>query len=252
MVMWSAPTSGGVNCLANDQQTVPRRSGAVKVILSGRQTIAVGGRMATRGRPRTFDPDTALRQALDLFWARGYEGTSLNDLPEAMAIASGSIYACFGSKEDLFRRVMALYGATSGEPPRRALRDEPTARAAIHAMLQATADQITGPDTPHYCMLVLAAPVGAVENHAVRELLAERRRGQHAAIRDRLARGVTDGDLAAPPVTLDAIARYYTTVVQGLSIQARDGTTRDELETVISCAMAAWDTLTAAPSHTGG
>jgi AcrR family transcriptional regulator len=200
--------------------------------------------MATRGRPRTFDPDIALRQALDVFWERGYEGTSLNDLAQAMGIASASIYACFGSKEDLFRRVMALYGATSGEPPRRALREEPTARAAIHAMLRATADQITGPDTPHYCMLVLAAPTGAVENHAIREFLADRRRGQHTAIKSRLACGVTDGDLIVPPESLDGVARYYATVVQGLSVQARDGATRAELEVVITCAMAAWDTLT--------
>src|SRR3954447_1955248 len=108
--------------------------------------------MGTRGRPRTFDPDTALRTALDLFWHRGYEGTSLSDLAQAMGIASASIYACFGSKDALFRKVMALYGATSGEPPRRALREQPTARAAIHAMLQATADQVTGAGTPHYCM----------------------------------------------------------------------------------------------------
>ena len=199
--------------------------------------------MASRGRPRTFDPDTALRRALDVFWERGYEGTSLGDLAQAMGIASASIYACFGSKEDLFRKVMALYGTTSGEPPRRALREQPTARAAIHAMLRATADQITGPDTPHYCMLVLAAPTGAVENHAVREFLADRRRGQHTAIKDRLARGVTDGDLIVAPESLDGVARYYATVVQGLSIQARDGATRAELEAVITCAMAAWETL---------
>jgi AcrR family transcriptional regulator len=204
--------------------------------------------MATRGRPRTFHPDTALRQALDLFWERGYEGTSLNDLAEAMGIASASIYACFGNKENLFRQVMALYGTTSGEPPRRALREQPTARAAVHAMLRATADQITGPNTPHYCMLILAAPTGAVENHAVRDFLADRRRDMNRTIKDRLARGVTDGDLAAPPASLDAIARYYTTVVQGLSVQARDGATRAELETVITCAMAAWDTLTSAPT----
>jgi AcrR family transcriptional regulator len=208
--------------------------------------------MARRGRPRTFDPDTALRAALDLFWERGYEGTSLNDLAEGMGIASASIYACFGSKEDLFRKVMALYGTTSGEPPRRALREQPTARAAIAAMLRATADQITGSDTPHGCMLILAAPTGAVENHTVREFLADRRRDQFSTIRNRLARGVTDGDLTAPPTSVDAIARYYTTVMQGLSVQARDGATRAELEAVISCAMAAWDALTPAPSHIDG
>jgi AcrR family transcriptional regulator len=208
--------------------------------------------MAARGRPRTFDPDVALRQALDLFWERGYEGTSLAGLAEAMGIASASIYACFGSKQELFRKVMALYGRTSGEPPRRALREGPTARAAIHAMLRATADEITRPDAPHYCMLVLAAPTGTVENHEVREFLADRRRDQFATIEDRLARGVTDGDLTAPPTGLGALARYYTTVMQGLSVQARDGATRAELETVITCAMAAWDTLTSAPSDDVG
>ncbi|MBO3738618.1 TetR/AcrR family transcriptional regulator [Actinoplanes flavus] len=179
-----------------------------------------------------------------MLWDRGYEGTSLSDLAQAMGIASASIYACFGSKENLFRQVMALYGTTSGEPPRRALREQPTARAAIHAMLRATADEITRPDAPHYCMLVLAAPTGAVENQPVREFLAELRRDQHAAIRGRLTRGVTDGDLTEPAVGLDAVARYYTTVVQGLSVQARDGATRADLETVIDCSMAAWDTLT--------
>jgi AcrR family transcriptional regulator len=208
--------------------------------------------MATRGRPRTFDPDKALRTALDVFWERGYEGTSLNDLSEAMGIASASIYACFGSKEDLFRKVMALYGTTSGAPPRSALREHPTTRAAIEAMLRATADEITRSDSPHYCMLILAAPTGAVENHPVREFLADIRRDMFAEVRDRLARGVAEGDLTAPPAGLDAIARYYTTVVQGLSIQARDGATRAELEAVITCAMAAWDTLTSTPSHAGG
>jgi hypothetical protein len=90
-------------------------------------------------------------------------------------------------------------------------------------MLRATADQITRPDAPPGCMLILAAPAGAVENQAVREFLAGLRHGMLAEIRDRLARGVTDGDLAASPAALDAIARYYATVVQGMSVQARDG-----------------------------
>ncbi|WP_350247791.1 TetR/AcrR family transcriptional regulator (plasmid) [Rhodococcus sp. D-6] len=200
--------------------------------------------MATRGRPRTFDPDIALEQATNLFWERGYEGTTLSDLAEAMGIASASIYACFGSKADLFRQVMGRYGTTYGGPPKCALTEHPTARAAVHAMLNATADQITRSDAPHYCMLILAAPTGAVENHEVREFLADIRRSQFTSIKERLEQGIADGDLTVPDDAVAAIARYYATVVQGLSVQARDGATRDDLEAIITCAMAAWDTLT--------
>ena len=80
----------------------------------------------------------------------------------------------------------------------------------------------------------------------MREFLAGLRRDMLATIRDRLARGIADGDLAASAASLDAIARYYTTVVQGLSVQARDGASRADLEAVITCAMAAWDTLASA------
>lgn len=99
-------------------------------------------------------------------------------------------------------------------------------------MLRSTADQITRSDARHYCMVILASPTGAVENHAVRELLAGIRGSQFTAIRDRLTRGVTDGDIALPKTGVDAVARYYTTVMQGRSVQSPDGATRGELEAV--------------------
>ena len=197
--------------------------------------------MARRGRPRDFDRTTVLRKAVEVFWERGYEGTSMKDLTDAMGIASASIYACFGSKEALFREAMVLYTAMEGQVPRLPLREQRPTRDAIHAMLRATADVITLAGLPHGCMLVLAAPAGAVENHAIREFLADGRRAQRAEIRDRLARGVAEGDLVAADAQLDGMARYYATIVQGLSVQARDGASREELEAVITCAMGAWD-----------
>jgi AcrR family transcriptional regulator len=157
------------------------------------------------------------------------------------------LYACFGNKESLFREIIALYGATAGEPPRRALHEQPTARAAIEAMLCATADSITQPNTPHGCMLVLAAAVGARESRRVRSFLSGLRREMFHAIPDRVARGIADGEIAPSRHGVDAIVRYYTTVVQGLSVQARDGASRADLEGVVTCAMAAWGGLTSAP-----
>jgi AcrR family transcriptional regulator len=185
---------------------------------------------------------------MEVFWEHGYEGTSIADLTAAMGINSPSLYAAFGCKEQLFREAIAVYEATEGAATTRALADEPTARRAIEAMLRDNVEAYADPATPNGCMIVLAATVGAVANAGVRDLLADNRRQSLSAVAERIERGVDDGDV--PPGTdADAVAGFYVTVLQGLSIQARDGASRDTLHAVVDGAMAVWDTLLAGPAR---
>lgn len=127
------------------------------------------------GRPREFDKDHALKQAMLLFWARGYEGTSMSALVEALGIASARIYAAFGSKEQLFREAVALYEASDGGFADRALREQ-AVRPAIERMLHDAVLTYTKRGRAQGCLVVSAATSTAPENEAVMDWLAEHRR----------------------------------------------------------------------------
>ncbi|WP_327100150.1 TetR/AcrR family transcriptional regulator [Nocardia vinacea] len=195
--------------------------------------------MAERGRPRAFDREVALRRAMEVFWEHGYEGSSMSDLTAAMGINSPSLYAAFGGKEELFRAAVGLYGEAEGGYTVRALREEPTARASIEAMLRDNATAYTHEDKPHGCMVVLAGSTYTTRSETIRDFLVEKRRETTADIRERLDRGVAEGDLP-PDTNTAALASFYTTVLYGLSIRARDGASHTELTQSIDCAMAAW------------
>jgi AcrR family transcriptional regulator len=197
---------------------------------------------AKRGRPRKFDRAAALRRAMELFWQHGYEGTSLSDLTLAMGINAPSLYAAFGCKEALFREAVALFAAIDREATNRAMQEQRTARGAVEAMLRHNADVYTNPETPSGCMIVLSAVTCTPDNLGVRDYCAECRRTVENAFHSRLERALADGDLPAG-VDTAALAAFYTTVLQGLSIQARDGASRARLHAIVDCAMAAWDTL---------
>jgi AcrR family transcriptional regulator len=188
------------------------------------------------GRPREFDRDEALKKARDAFWLRGYEGTSMADLVETLGIASARIYAAFGSKEELFREAVLLYEAKEGGFADRALEEESTARRAIERMLRDAVDTYTRRGRPQGCMVVSAATNYSSANDAVGAWLADHRRKRTASVIDRLKQAVASGELSQD-TDVEALGDHFSTLLHGLSVQARDGVPRKRLLALIPHAM---------------
>jgi len=199
--------------------------------------------MAARGRPRAFDRDVALARAMEVFWAKGYEGASMSDLTSAMGIASPSLYAAFGSKEALFRDAVGLYAETDGASVWQAVADADTAYGTVEAFLLETARAFTRKDKPSGCLVVLSALHASEESATVRNELIARRKQCSKVLARKLASGVKTGEIATS-VDIDALATYYMTVQQGMSIQARDGASKATLEKTAKAALAGWSALT--------
>lgn len=198
--------------------------------------------MTPLGRPRTFDRALALRNAMEVFWALGYEGATLGDLQKAMGgLTPPSLYAAFGSKEELFREAVELYSRTLGAPMKKALDETPTARAAIEALLHAAVQAFCKPGAPRGCMLVQGA-MGTSTSSSVEQYLRRLRTRRRKLIQRRLERAVGQDELP-PGLDLAGIASFYTTVIDGLALQARGGASRKSLNFAASCALAAWDAI---------
>jgi AcrR family transcriptional regulator len=182
---------------------------------------------AVRGRPRAFDRERALQRATEVFWRKGYEGASLSDLTSAMGINPPSLYAAFGDKEALYLEALEYY--VNGTACRRA-------RAAVEALLLRSATALPELGMGG-CMMVTSA-VNA-SSPKVRKTLTACRAGAEAGLRKRIERGIREGEL---PAGTDAagLAKFYETVMQGMSTQIADGVSPKVLQTIVANAMRAW------------
>jgi AcrR family transcriptional regulator len=187
------------------------------------------------GRSRQFDVDEALDRALEVFWARGYEGATLPELTRAMGINRPSLYAAFGNKEQLFRKALDRYQTGPMSFLTEALR-KPTARAVVEAIFSGFVRMQR--DT-RGCLVVSGALACGEEAEMVRRELAQLRQSLVTAFRKRFERAVQDGDLPAG-TDCATLARYIATVLNGLAVQAASGTTERELRLVAALAMQAW------------
>ena len=202
-------------------------------------TGASNGMKRSPGRPRNFDRSTALQQAMKLFWERGYEGTSFDDLITAMGISPSSFYNSFGSKEQLHQEASETFMACSGEWFAGKLGAATDARTAFRQILEMAAREATLDDMPAGCMISLAGTHVPPSLSALRDRMAGYRGAAQSAMADRIRRGIDEGDV---PKDTDAaaLAAFYSALMRGMVVQARDGASRERLLEIVEFGMQAW------------
>ena len=194
-------------------------------------------KIVRRGRPRAFDGEKALDQAMRVFWKRGYEGASLPELTTAMGINRPSMYSAFGNKEALFRKALDRYVECTGVPVRDALA-QPTARAVVERLLKMVVGT-PGAKKNHGCLLVQGALACGDSADGIRQELARRRTAVELLLRERFKRAAVDGDLPAD-ANPAALAKYIATFQHGLAVQMAGGADRKELLAAVEIALRAF------------
>ena len=193
------------------------------------------------GRPRAFDPEEALEKALQVFWLRGYAGASLSELTAAMGITRPSLYAAFGNKEELFHKALDLYLGGPANGSSEALQ-EITARSVVEHLLNRLVALLSDPHHPAGCLLVKGGLSSGKADDSIRDEMIRRRLAGEIALRERFERAKAEGDL---PANSDpaGLAFYVTTITQGMTVQAVNGTDQDGLRRLVEMVLQTWPNL---------
>ena len=199
---------------------------------------AASGNTTTRGkgRPRSFDKDTALLKALDIFWRRGYEPASISELCSAMGINAPSLYAAFGNKAGLFLEAVAFYEEKYWLPPSRRFLEEKNFYLAVHDFFAEAARILLSPDTPCGCMVVLAAVNISEEETDIIQDLRKRRLETRDMFARKIRQAVDEGQLPAD-TSPESLACAFNTSLEGMSLQAQSGMSVKEMEAMASYAV---------------
>jgi len=191
------------------------------------------------GRPRSFDRNDALKRAMMIFWKHGFDTTSIAMLTESMGIGAPSLYAAFGDKRALFNEALDYYSKTYGAFIVETLREETDARATVERLLREAAAMFTDRDHPPGCLVVSAAANCSPQSTSVQRRLKSLRLLTPRALEEKMESAKAGGRLPAD-VDVHSLALFYASMLQGMSAQARDGVSREELEGIADAALRAW------------
>jgi TetR/AcrR family transcriptional regulator, copper-responsive repressor len=183
-----------------------------------------------RGRPRAYDPDTALAQATAAFWDAGYAATSLDDLSAATGMNRPSLYGAFGDKRALYRKALDQYRAMGEDAMTRALaNDVPLAEALRRVYQAALSVYLSGERSARGCFMIGTAVTEAVSDPELRRALGDGFRSFDKAFEDRIRHAQQHGEVAstADPAIL---AKFASAVLYFLAIRSRAGESRAVLE----------------------
>lgn len=192
----------------------------------------------SQGRPIEFDPQQALRSAMEAFWCQGYEATSLQDLLAAMGISKSSFYQAFGSKHELFKRCLALYRAQQVERMQAALERAESGRAFLHSALRSVAAEAQSARAPRACLVMNTATEFAGRDPGVASQVADSTRAFAGVFQAAVKRAQEEGDIA-PERNAEALAHYMVTAVTGMKTLVKAGLPAAAVEEIAEVALGA-------------
>jgi AcrR family transcriptional regulator len=179
-----------------------------------------------RGRPRSFDERDALEKATQVFWSKGYDGVTIDDLVAGMGVGRPSLYSVFGDKRTLFLRVLRAYAERKGALAAKALLSPQSLRDSVASFLRHAVESATEEGSAPGCLLACVAPL--VNDAEVRQFVRNAADSAVALVERRFRDGISAGDI---PSDFPVAARASQTLdlVRGLTMRAQMGAPRKTL-----------------------
>ena len=188
------------------------------------------------GRPREFNIDDAVRDAMDVFWTRGFHATSMTDLLNGTGLSRGSLYKAFGDKKSLFLKALDCYAEAGVDELAKTLAAPGLVKDAIRAALTIYVPLSSGKTGQRGCMVMATAAEMLPHDPEVSARVRDTFRRIQALLIDAVRRGQATGEMASDQNAPD-VARFLVCQIEGMRLLGKVGASRQEMVAVVAAAM---------------